>query len=150
MEIYEFFYEYFDIPDLQWILEEKLGFSITGNKSELVDRIVDNERFHPKKLLKWLELSDLRKICKKMRLKVSGNKTFLWNQILVETKEFDLKYGNLTKTNNKILSNRPKPILNTQNRQVIDSMREHWVGIATVIGATFTVLSFFLIFLTSL
>ena len=87
--------DYDGFADLQWILN-KLVLPETGRKDDLIDRIADNERFHPNKLYKWLKKDDLREICRRMGLKVSGNKTDFWLRILEETNYFNNEYPNIS------------------------------------------------------
>ncbi len=70
LKIKQFFEEYFDKSDLQWILKEKLGLPYSGNIPDLIDRIVENEKFHPDKLFEWICVEDLKDICRLLKIKV--------------------------------------------------------------------------------
>ena len=69
-----------------------LGLSGSGNKDDLIQRIIDDERFHPNMIYDWSRNDDLKDICEKMGLSTSGTKSQKWERILFDVNFFDGEY----------------------------------------------------------
>lgn len=122
--------DYDSFSDLQWILE-KLGLSKSGRKEELIDRIVDNERFHPNKLYNWLTVDDLKRICGNMGLRVTANKPELWLSILEETNYFNNAYPDLKRKQGKKLAEIRNVIPSEDNKFLL--LLIIWIGLALIL-----------------
>ena len=75
---------YASVEDLKYLLEEA-GLKKSGNKTELIDRIINETGYTPDYILSWLFTKDeLIEICRKMGLSSTGDKTTIINKILGE------------------------------------------------------------------
>jgi len=98
LNIRDFWDSYFDFYEVQGFLDDVLGLPTTGNKPELIERIVTNERFHPNLIYEWLRAEDVKELCGALRLHVTGSKRTLWNRVLEAVNEFDGEFGGLNES----------------------------------------------------
>jgi hypothetical protein len=83
-----FLKQYFDKEILQDILDD-FDLSTSGNKSKLIERIIDDVKPSISGLCEYLEKDELKEICNDLKLSNSGNKTDLIERITEELEEVE-------------------------------------------------------------
>jgi hypothetical protein len=73
-------FRYLYKEDIEELARER-GLPVTGTKEELVDELLWSDRFDPDDALAYLNLSELRRLCREYRLPSGGNRNTLLGHI---------------------------------------------------------------------
>jgi uncharacterized membrane protein YraQ (UPF0718 family) len=73
-------FRYLYKEDIEDLARER-GLSVTGTKEELVNELLWSDRFDPDDALAFLNLSELRRLCREYRLPSAGNRDTLLDHI---------------------------------------------------------------------
>jgi hypothetical protein len=90
MLLFDILNRYLYKEDIQQLLRER-GLSSTGNKSDLIDDLLNDERFNPADAVACMTVVEMRQLCEEYRIRPSGDRPALEKKILAAIVAEDAK-----------------------------------------------------------